>query len=149
MISQHKRARVLAGALSAFVLASLSQMSISNATGVIGKADLSGPWAITLIGDTGCGSTTMLATGSLDGTGSGTVTLHAHGAGCGNTTSTEKFQILTLNANGSGTAGLTCNNQSGCGWIFTIQVAPDRSVFNLVDITDVGNNRLQGTAVHQ
>lgn len=148
MISQHKRARVLAGALSAFVLASLSQMSTSNATGVIGKEDLSGPWAISLIGDTGCGPTTLLATGSLDSNGTGTVTLRGH-SGCGNSTSTEKFQILTLNANGSGTAGLTCNNQTGCGWTFTIQVSPERSVFSLVDITDVGNNRLQGTAVHQ
>ena len=148
MNSQHKRARVLAGALSAFVLASLSQMSTSNATGVIGKEDLSGPWAISLIGDTGCGPTTLLATGSLDSNGTGTVTLRGH-SGCGNSTSTEKFQILTMNANGSGTAGLTCNNQTGCGWIFTIQVSPERSVFSLVDITDVGNNRLQGTAVHQ
>lgn len=149
MISQRKPARVLAGALSAFVLASLAHMSISNATGVIGKEDLSGPWAVTLIGDTGCGSTTMLATGSLNTTGTGLVTLHMHSAGCGNTTSTEKFESLTLNANGSGTAGLTCNNQTGCGWTFAIQVAPDRTVFNLVDITNVGNNRLQGTAVHQ
>jgi hypothetical protein len=147
MIFHRKPARVLAGALSAAAIVSLCQVSTSYATGSIGKEDLSGPWAIMLIGDTGCGSSTMLATGTLDTTGNGTVTLKGHSAGCGNSSSTEKFQILTLNPNGSGTASLTCG--SGCGWVFTIQVAPDRAVFNLVDITDVGNNRLQGTAVHQ
>ena len=147
MIFHRKPARILAGALSAAAIVSLCQVSTSYATGTIGKDDLSGPWAITLIGDTGCGSSTMLATGTLDTTGNGPVTLKGHSAGCGNSSSTEKFQILTLNPNGSGTASLTCG--SGCGWVFTIQVAPDRAVFNLVDITDVGNNRLQGTAVHQ
>jgi hypothetical protein len=149
MISLRKPARVLASTLSAFAILSLSQMSTSNATGVIGKEDLAGSWAITLIGETGCGSTTMLAVGTLDATGKGLVTLNGHSSGCGNSTSTEEFQIETLNANGSGTAGLTCNNRNGCGWTFRIQVSPERTVFNLVDITDVGNNRLQGTAVHQ
>jgi hypothetical protein len=147
MIFHRKPARILAGALSVAAMAALCQVSTSYATGTIGKEDLSGPWAIALIGDTGCGSSTMLATGTLDTTGNATVTLKGHSAGCGNSVSTEKFQIITLNPNGSGTAGLTCG--SGCGWTFQIQVAPDRSVFNLVDITDVGNNRLQGTAVHQ
>ena len=63
----------------------------------------------------GCGSTSMLATGSLDTNGQGSVTLHFHSAGCGNSTSTEKFAVQTLNANGSGTASLSCNNDSGCG----------------------------------
>ena len=54
-----------------------------------------------------------------------------------------------MSSNGSGTASLTCNNQVGCGWTFKIQVAPDRTVFNLVDITDVGNNFLEGVAIHQ
>lgn len=149
MISQRKSARILAGLFSAVAVASLCHVTTSYATGTIGKEDLSGPWAITLIGDTGCGSTTMLATGTLDNNGLGTVTLHMHSSGCGNTTTTEKFDISSMSSNGSGTAGLSCNNNSGCGWTFKIQVAPDRTVFNLVDITDVGNNRLQGVAVHQ
>ena len=135
MIFPRKPARIFAGALTAAAIASLCQVSTSYATGTIGKDDLSGPWAITLIGDTGCGSTSMLATGPLDTTG--------------NSTTTEDFKIITLSPNGSGTAGLTCNNKQNCGWTFAIQVAPDRSVFNLVDISDVENNRLQGTAVHQ
>jgi hypothetical protein len=146
---QSKQARVTAGALSAFLLTSLGAMSTSNATGTIGVADLSGPWAITLVGDTGCGSTTMLATGSLNSSGKGTVTLHMHSSGCGNTTTTEVFKIESLAADGNGLASLSCNNDSGCGWTLNIQVSADRGTFNLVDITDVGNNRLLGTAIHQ
>ena len=149
MNSGIKRARIAAGALSAFVLTSLGAMSASHATGTIGLADLSGPWAVTLIGDTGCGSTTMLATGSLNNSGKGTVTLHMHSSGCGDRTTTEVFAVSSLAVNGSGIAGLSCNNDSGCGWTFHIQVSADRSTFNLVDISDVGNNRLLGTAVHQ
>jgi hypothetical protein len=52
----------------------------------------------------------------------------------------------TLDSNGSGTAGLTCG--AGCGFTFQIQVAPDRTVFNLVDVTDP-NNFLEGVAIHQ
>jgi hypothetical protein len=144
-----KRARVAAGALSAFALTSLGAMSVGHATGSIVLADLSGPWAVTLIGDTGCGSTTMLATGSLNTSGKGTVTLKMHSSGCGDRTSTEVFTVQSLAANGSGIASLSCNNDSGCGWAFHIQVSADRSMFNLVDISDVGNNRLLGTAVHQ
>jgi hypothetical protein len=51
-----------------------------------------------------------------------------------------------MTSNGSGTAGLTCG--AGCGFPFSIPVAPDRSTFNLVDITDA-NNFLEGAAVHQ
>ena len=149
MISQRKPLRFVTAAACAFAVASFAQIGVSNATGTVTKSDLSGPWAITLFGDTGCGSTSMLATGTLDATGTGTVALHMHSSGCGNVNSTEKFQIQSVSANGSGKAGLTCNNEVGCGWIFTIQVSADRSTFNLVDITDVGNNRLVGFAVHQ
>ena len=148
MSSHRKPIRKVAGALFAVAAASLWLVNASNATGSVGKEDLSGPWFITLVGDTGCGASTMLATGTLDNFGNGTFTLHGH-SGCGNTTSTEKFSVLTMNANGSGTASLSCNNNNGCGWQFKIQVAPDRTVFSLVDITDVGTNLLMGTAIHQ
>jgi hypothetical protein len=144
---RYKPSRLLAGVLSVLAVASLSQ--VSQATGLIGKEDLAGPWAITLTGDTGCGISTSLATGTLDANGTGLVTLRSHSSGCGNIVSTEKFQILTMSSNGSGTASLTCNNQVGCGWTFRIQVAPDRTVFNLVDLTDVGNNFLEGVGIHQ
>lgn len=98
MNSQRKSIRMLAGPVLVVAIASLGLISTSGATGNVEKADLSGPWAITLIGDTGCGSTSMLATGSLDTNGQGSVTLHFHSAGCGNSTSTEKFAVQTLNA---------------------------------------------------
>lgn len=149
MISCHKSARFYVGAMGAFVLASVGNTGVSHATGTISKADLSGPWTITLAGNDGCGNTTLLATGTLDTTGAGTFTLQAHSSGCGNSTTTEKFLLQTLNANGSGTANLSCQNEGPCGWNFQIQVSPDRSVFNLVDISDPGNNLLLGTAIHQ
>ena len=68
-----------------------------------------------------------------------------HSAGCGDTvTSNNQFQILSLNSDGSGTAGLSCG--SSCGWTFNIQVSPDRSTINLVDDTNP-NNYLAGTAI--
>jgi hypothetical protein len=107
---------------------------------------LSGPWAITLTGVTGCGESTLHFTGTLSMSGSGSGSLQGHSAGCGDSSNTQTFSIISLSSNGSGTAGLTCG--AGCGWTFAIQVAPDRSVFNLVDVTDPGNF-LEGVAVHQ
>ena len=38
----------------------------------------------------------------------------------------------------------------GCGWNLTIQVSPDRSSMNLVDVAKVNpGNFIAGTAVHQ
>ena len=70
---------------------------------------------------------------------------------CGDTTtSTEAFTIHSLNPNGSGTAGLTCNNQVGCGWELNIQVDRQRSMFNLVDVDAANpNNYVAGTAIRQ
>lgn len=54
----------------------------------------------------------------------------------------------TLAANGSGTAGLTLG--VGCGWNFNIQVSPDRSTFNLVDVSSANpGNFIAGKAVHR
>ena len=78
---------------------------------------------------------------------SNAATNKGHTAGCGDSVTTgNTFTITSLTANGTGTAGLTCG--TGCGWTFAIQVAPDRSTFNLVDLTDP-NNFLEGVAVHQ
>jgi hypothetical protein len=118
----------------------------SKATiGVISKADLYGNWQATYVGFTGCGQASGLADISLNGSGMGTATLQSHGQ-CGDVTGPQTLNIISLNSNGSGTAGLTCG--TGCGWTFAIQVAPDRSSFNMVDVTDPGNF-LEGTAIHQ
>jgi hypothetical protein len=127
----------------------LSLPKITKATGAIVKADLVGPWQIALTGNTGCGSSALLFTGTLTANGSGTGTLVGHSTGCADSTSPgQTFTITSLNPNGSGTAGLTCG--PGCGWNFTIQVSPDRSMFSLVDV-DPSNplNTPGGMAIHQ
>lgn len=131
--------------LSALILS----VSPSGATiGTISKADLSGPWAATMTGDTGCGVTTVYFTFTLNTSGSGSGTAVNHTSGCGDSTSTNTFTITSLNANGSGTANYGCG--TSCGFNLNIQVAPDRSVFNLVDVSTANpGNYLEGTAVHQ
>lgn len=128
------------------MVAAISLVTVSFATGNVSKGDLAGTWQITLGGVTGCGQSTELANITLNSNGSGTGTLQTHGS-CGDSSLTgQTFTISSLKTNGSGTAGLSCG--TGCGWAFTIQVSPDRSTFNLVDVTDPGNF-LEGTAVHQ
>jgi hypothetical protein len=98
----------------------------SSATGNIVKADLSGAWQMTIIGQTGCGFGTTLYTFTLNASGSSSnVTGIYHTAGCGDGTSSgNMFTIQSLHADGSGTANLTCG--TGCGWNLNIQVSPDR-----------------------
>jgi hypothetical protein len=106
---------------------------------------LAGPWQVAVVGNTGCGISSLLYSGTLNAQGksSGTLTFNS---GCGLSNTTETFDILSLKSDGSGTAGLTCG--SGCGWIFNIQVSPNRQVMNMVDVTDA-NNWLAGSAVKQ
>lgn len=115
-------------------------------TGTVVKSDLTGPWQISLRGNTGCGFSTMLANVSLASTGAGSGTLSTHGQ-CGDSSlSGQSFTIKTLTATGSGTAGLSCG--TGCGWTFNIQVSPDRSKITLVDVNKANpNNYLEGEAV--
>lgn len=114
--------------------------------------DLAGPWQAALVySNTGCGPASGLVNFTLDSTGtthSATLVFHS---GCGDTTtSTEAFTIKSLNPNGSGTAGLTCNNQVGCGWELNIQVDRQRSMFNMVDVNPANpNNYVAGTAIRQ
>lgn len=125
-----------------------SLVTASYATGNISKGDLAGPWVVSLNGNTGCGLVAMEATFTLNSSGTGTASLTTHGQ-CGDSTVTgQTFTVNTLNTNGSGTANLSCG--TGCGWNFNIQVAPDRSTFNLVDVSSANpGNYLSGVAVHQ
>jgi hypothetical protein len=129
-----------------FTLVKHSKASIGN----ISKADLTGSWQATVVlANSGCGPMTLLVNFTLNGSGVATnANIVQHGA-CGDSTLTgQTFTISSLNANGSGVAGLTCG--SGCGWGFNIQVAPDRSIFNLVDVNPANaNNFVEGTAIHQ
>ena len=135
-------ALLLLATVGSLVTLSAAQERIKPAITV---AQLAGPWQITVVGNTGCGISSLLFTGTLNaqGTALGNMT---GSSGCGTSTSTQTFTIQSLNSNGSGTAGLSCG--SGCGWNFTIQVNPTKQVFNLVDVTDQ-NQWLAGTAVKQ
>jgi hypothetical protein len=102
-------------------------------------SQLAGPWSVSLIGNTGCGWSSMLVTFTLDATGTGTATIQSHTSG---------FVVQTMSANGSGTANLSCG--ADCGWEFNIQVAPNREVFSLVDVyPENPGNYLSGMAVRQ
>lgn len=132
----------------ALTLITLNLLSISSSASIgnIVKSDLTGTWRIALSGNTGCGLVAMQTTATINSAGKGTASLITHGQ-CGDSSlSGQSFNINTLAANGSGTAGLTCG--VGCGWTFNIQVSPDRSKFNLVDVSPANpNNYLSGVAV--
>jgi len=130
----------------AALISLISVVQPGGATGTITRADLSGPWAATWIGNSGCGFGTNYFTFTLNTAGSGSGTDLGLSSGCGSTNSTFTFAINSLNPNGSGTATIGCG--VGCGWSINFQVAPDRSLFNFVDITN-GGNELEGTAIHQ
>jgi hypothetical protein len=134
-----------------FVLTVLSVATLvtaSSATGNISKGDLAGNWVATLGGNTGCGLAAMEVKFTLNAAGTGTATITTHAQCADNVLSGQTFTVSTLAANGSGTAGLSCG--VGCGWSFAIQVSPDRSTFNLVDVNPANpNNYLQGVAIHQ
>jgi len=122
----------------------------SSATGNIVKADLSGAWQMTIVGQTGCGFGTTLYTSTLNASGSSSnVTGTYHTAGCGDGTSSgNMFTIQSLNPDGSGTANLTCG--TGCGWNLNIQVSPDRSKFNVIDVSPANpGNYIEGVAIHK
>ncbi len=136
--------------LSVLSLATVvSIVTASRATiGVISKADLAGPWQAALVGSSGCGTGSMQVNFTLNGSGTGTATIVTHSTGCGDsTTSGMPIAIQSLSGNGSGFIALNCG--TGCGWGFQIQVSPDRSKFNMVDVTDPIPNFWAGSAVHQ
>jgi hypothetical protein len=120
---------------------------LTSPAGDVVTPDLTGAWQVTLYGQGGCGVGTSLVTFTLNSSGNATnATNTSHTAGCGDSTSSgNTFTIQSLNSNGSGTAGLSCG--VGCGFSFNIQVSPDRSTFNLVDVSDPGNF-LAGVAIN-
>jgi hypothetical protein len=134
--------------LAVFSLVAVISLSIagSASTGNIVKSDLTGSWQIALRGTTGCGFVAMQANVTLNSTGAGTGTLQTHGA-CGDSSLTgQTFTISTLKTTGNGTAGLSCG--TACGWTFDIQVSPDRSKINLVDVSSTNpGNFLEGVAI--
>jgi hypothetical protein len=151
--TQYRRQSARFALLAVLLLATVgSLVTLSAAQDVKAKpaitiAQLAGPWQIGIVGNTGCGESSMIFTGTLNTSGVAVGTLTGNSAACGPSTSSQTFTITSLSTNGSGTAGLTCG--AGCGWTFYIQVSPNKQVFNLVDVTDVNGNNLGGTAVKQ
>jgi hypothetical protein len=146
--------------LSAFVATSAAQALPANAnirsplatSGVrpaMALSWLQGSWAATLTGDTACGISTMYVTFTLNASGQGLATIHGHSAGCGDNVSAPNlsFDIQSLNADGSGTAALSCGTNCG-GWNLFIQVSPDLQEFNMVDVIN-RNNFVEGTAIRR
>jgi hypothetical protein len=118
----------------------------SWATGNIVKSDLKGTWRISLRGVTDCGFSSMLATITFGTNGVGTGPLQIHGD-CGDSTlAGQTFTVETLTKAGEGTASLTCGG--GCEFNFNMQVAPNRAIFNLVDVNPLETTHfLDGLAV--
>lgn len=107
---------------------------------------LAGPWKIAIGGNTQCGQTSMLFSGTLNSSGTAVGTL-TEASGCGTSSSTQTFKIISLNTQGTGTAGLTFG--PGCGWTFDIQVDANTEVLNLVDVNNGSANVLAGIAIHE
>jgi hypothetical protein len=154
-VRQHssKTKLVLLTAVCLVLIVSVVKHSTAS-IGSITKSDLAGNWQMTLLGNTGCGLSAMLVTFTMNAGTATNATITSHvinpTATCpdGAVSTGNTFSIDTLSSNGSGTAGLTCG--ASCGWTFHIQVAPDRSIINLVDVATFNpNNLLQGTAIHQ
>jgi hypothetical protein len=138
---------ILSVALSLITLFAVSEPSF--ATGNVVPADLAGNWQMTIIGETGCGFGTTLYTFTLNASGVATNVSGVSHSACGTGNfSGDSFTIQSLNANGSGTANLTCG--IGCGWNLNVQVAPDRSTFTVIDVSAANpGNFIQGVAIHQ
>jgi hypothetical protein len=140
-----------AGVITLAIVALVATVRPGKASiGNVSKSDLAGNWQLTTVGQTGCGFGTTLYTFTLNSSGSSfNVAGTSHTAGCGDGSSSgQSFTIQSLNSNGSGTANLTCG--TGCGWNLTIQVSPDRSTFNVIDVSPANpGNYIEGVAVHQ
>ena len=122
----------------------------TSAYGNVSVANLAGLWDVAIIDSTGCNFGSLLVTFTLNASGVATnATETGHTAGCGDGTTTgNTFTITSLNADGSGTANLTCG--PSCGWNLNIQVSADRSTFNLVDVSSANpGNFMSGQAVHR
>ena len=109
---------------------------------------LAGTWTATFSGNTGCGQSTLQTTFTLDATGNGTQTSAVeHTVGCGDLDqSGQAVNIHSLNPDGSGFIGFGCG--PGCGFVFGIQVAKNKQVFNLGPEL-VSGNFLAGVAIRK
>jgi hypothetical protein len=150
-MSRRSRARfVFALALTLVGLGSLFNLARpAEAQIAPDVAHLAGPWQASLLwSGSGCGAMSGLLRFTLDKNGTANAASLTTHSGCGDGTTTETFVIQSLDAQGSGTANLTCG--PACGWNLNIQVARNGQVFNLVDVSPANpGNYVAGTAVRQ
>jgi hypothetical protein len=112
-------------------------------------SQMKGTWVAALSGVTGCGTSTLETTFTLDATGNGTqISATQHTVGCGDINlSGQSAQIQVFNADGSGFIALGCG--PGCGYGFDIQVVKaGPQLFTLAPQT-VPGNYLAGIAVRK
>jgi|ERR1700733_2237680 len=114
----------------------------------ITESQLAGAWQATVVGQGACGFGTKLVTFTLNSAGEATNAVWSyHTVGCGDSKVTgQTFKITSLKSDGAGTATLTLG--PGTKLTFSIQVAPNQQVFNLVDFTDA-NDYEEGVAIKQ
>ncbi len=120
-----------------------------NANPPLTISQMKGTWVAALSGVTGCGTTTLETTFTLDATGNGTQTSATqHTAGCGDIDlSGQTAQIQQFNADGSGFIALGCG--AGCGFGFDIQVVKaGPQAFTMAPQT-VPGNYLAGVALRK
>lgn len=112
-------------------------------------SQMKGTWVAALSGVTGCGTTTLETTFTLDATGNGTqISATQHTAGCGDIDlSGLSAQIQQFNADGSGFIALGCG--SGCGFGFDIQVVKAGPQLFTMAPQAVPGNYLAGVAVRK
>jgi hypothetical protein len=153
MNMKYRRAKqigcLVAAAFGLAILAvPLSAQRAAKVAAPISISQLQGTWTASLSGVTGCGTSTLQTTFTLDATGNGTQkSAVLHTAGCGDVNeSGQPVQIQSLSSNGNGFIALGCG--SGCGFGFDIQVSRNIQVFNMGAQT-VPGNYLAGVAVRR
>jgi hypothetical protein len=112
-------------------------------------SQMKGTWTAALSGVTGCGTTTLETTFTLDATGNGTqISATQHTVGCGDIDlSGQTAQIQQFNSDGSGFIALGCG--TGCGFGFDIQVVKaGPQAFTMAPQT-VPGNYLAGVALRK
>jgi len=154
-MNHHSLARRIVVSVAMVLVVAFSALQFNQAqaqTEVVQPAvtidQLAGTWFATLSGVTGCGTSTLVATFTLDATGNGTQTSSVeHTAGCGNINqSGQTVQVQILIKNGSGFIAFGCG--PGCGFGFRFQLSRNLEMFNLGP-QSVPGNYLAGVAVRR
>jgi len=152
MKNSSKKVAIAAVALLIITFASVmfsAAQESSNVKAPILISQMKGTWTAALSGVTGCGTTTLETTFTLDGTGNGTqVTATQHTVGCGDIDlSGQTAQIQQFNADGSGFIALGCG--TGCGFGFDIQVVKAGPQAFTMAPQPVSGNYLAGVALRK